>query len=299
MIAILLGVMFGTGLVIFGYGLRPPRPALATLLAALGQPGPAGRAEHPDVRRGSVLVWCGRRAVPGLRALGLPTASLRADLVLAERPVEALLAAKAACAGIGLLVPWVATGLFTLATGSWTGWWIPACVGMVLAAALFFLPDVEVRQLAGRRRAELEHTVAVVLDLTVIALAGGAGVGQALDDASRAVHGWAAGQIRRAVSTAQVTRSSPWHHLGELGERTGVSVLSELAVAISLAGTEGAKIRSSLQAKAQAMRRRQLADAEGAARAATERMALPIMLQFLGFLIFIGTPALAHVLAGL
>jgi tight adherence protein C len=68
---------------------------------------------------------------------------------------------------------------------------------------------------------------------------------------------------------------------------------------VSLAGSEGARVRVSLEAKAVAMRRRQLTDAEAAAQAATERMALPVIVQFLGFLVFIGTPALAHVLAGL
>ncbi|WP_049575456.1 type II secretion system F family protein [Streptomyces sp. SBT349] len=296
MTAIILGAVFGAGLVVLAAGLRPPRPALASLLAALSQPA-ATAVQGRD--RATMLVRCGTRAVPGLRALGLPTAALRADLHLAERTSEAYLAAKATSAAVGLLAPWVACGLFTLGTGSWAGWWLPTSASLLLAGCLFFLPDAEVRQLARRRRAELRHTLTVVLDLTVIALAGGAGVQQALDDASRAPRGWAAAQIRREISTATVTRTSPWIHLGRLGERTSVAELSELAATISLAGTEGAKVRTSLEAKARAMRRRQLTDAEGAAQAATERMALPIVLQFLGFLIFIGTPALSHVLAGL
>ena len=299
MIAILLGALFGTGLIVLTRGLRPPRPELAAVLTALHHPDAPAQPTGVPEGRGSVLVRCGRRAVPGLRALGLPTASLRVDLNVAERTVEAFLAAKAAGACFGLLIPWAAGGLFYLGTSSWTGWWIPTSAGLLLAAGFFFLPDGEVRQLAARRRQELRHTLAVVLDLTVIALAGGAGVQQALDDASRAPRGWAAGQIRLALATAVITRTSPWQHLGQLGERTGVGELSELAVSVSLAGTEGARIRASLEAKAKAMRRRQLTDAEGVAQAATERMALPIVVQFLGFLVFIGTPALAHVLAGL
>ncbi|RKN11572.1 type II secretion system F family protein [Streptomyces radicis] len=298
MTAILLGAVFGTGLVVFAAGLRPPRPALASLLAALSHP--AANPEVAEKRRpASALARCGARAVPGLRALGLPTAALRADLEVAERTVEDHLAAKAASAGVGLFAPWLASGLFCLGTASWVGWWLPTSASLLLAACLFFLPDAEVRQLARRRRAGLRHTLTVVLDLTVIALAGGAGVQQALDDASRAPRGWAAGRIRREIQASTVTRTSPWIHLGQLGERTGVAELSELAATISLAGTEGAKVRTSLEAKARAMRRRQLTEAEGAAQAATERMALPIVLQFLGFLIFIGTPALSAVLAGL
>ena len=43
----------------------------------------------------------------------------------------------------------------------------------------------------------------------------------------------------------------------------------------------------------------QLADAEGAAQAATERMSLPLVLLFGGFILLIGYPAIVHVLLGL
>jgi hypothetical protein len=66
-----------------------------------------------------------------------------------------------------------------------------------------------------------------------------------------------------------------------------------------LAGTEGAKVRTSLAAKASALRTHQITDAESDAQAANERMSLPVMLLFLGFLAFIGFPALTQVLNGL
>ena len=53
---------------------------------------------------------------------------------------------------------------------------------------------------------------------------------------------------------------------------------SFLAASVSLAGTEGAKVRQSLAAKAAALRTHQLTDAEGSAQAATERMSLPVVL---------------------
>jgi tight adherence protein C len=70
-----------------------------------------------------------------------------------------------------------------------------------------------------------------------------------------------------------------------------------LAASVSLAGTEGAKVRTSLAAKAGALRTHQITDAEGNATA--ERMSLPVMLLFLGFLAFIAYPALTQVLSGL
>jgi uncharacterized membrane protein len=72
-----------------------------------------------------------------------------------------------------------------------------------------------------------------------------------------------------------------------------------LAASVSLAGSEGAKIRASLAAKAHALRARQLADAEAHAQSATERMSLPVVLLFGAFLLFLGYPATVNVLGGL
>jgi tight adherence protein C len=68
---------------------------------------------------------------------------------------------------------------------------------------------------------------------------------------------------------------------------------------MELAGTEGAKVRASLAAKAASVRAHLLADAETQAQAATERMSLPLVLLFAGFLLLVGFPAIVHVLTGL
>ncbi|WP_226962868.1 type II secretion system F family protein [Streptomyces sp. C8S0] len=133
--------------------------------------------------------------------------------------------------------------------------------------------------------------------MTVIALAGGAGVQQALVQAVAAPQSWAAGKLRHALHVAQLTRTSPWPHLGELGRQLAASDLTELASTLSLSGSEGAKVRGSLAAKARAMRRRRISEADGAAQAATEQMSLPVVGLFAAFLLLIGYPALAHVLS--
>ena len=137
------------------------------------------------------------------------------------------------------------------------------------------------------------------LDLVVISIAAGAGVEAALTYAGATGRGWAFTQIRAALETARLTRRPPWEALGQLGRELGIPELSELAASITLAGTEGAKVKASLAAKATALRTRQLADAETAAQAATERMSLPLVLLFAGFLLLIGFPAVVHVIFGL
>ena len=106
----------------------------------------------------------------------------------------------------------------------------------------------------------------------MIATAGGAGIEAALTYAAATGQGPAFAQIRQALETARLTRQPPWQTLGQLGTELGVTELTELAASITLAGTEGAKVRASLAAKSAAMRARQLAEAEAGAQAATERM---------------------------
>ena len=143
------------------------------------------------------------------------------------------------------------------------------------------------------------HALAAFLDLVVIATAGGAGVEAALTYAAATGQGPAFAQLRQALETARLTRQPPWQTLGQLGTELGVTELTELAASITLAGTEGAKVRASLAAKSAAMRARQLAEAEAGAQAATERMSLPLVVLFAGFLALIGYPAIVHVITGI
>ncbi|MFE2984352.1 type II secretion system F family protein [Streptomyces sp. NPDC059262] len=299
MTVILLGLGLGGFLALTVYGINPPRASLADTLARLGNP-PA--TPLPAAVEDKVEGWATRlgwRAVPTLKTLGLPTRSLRDDLTVADVPVERFLAEKAAAFLAGLLAPSVASLLLWALTGSGFGVRLTVLGSLLTGTVLFFTPDLSVRSEARERRKELRHTLSDFLNLVVIALAGGAGIHQALADAGANAHGWGAAQLRRALTAAEVGRTSVWHELGELGARTGVRELTELAATVSLAGSEGAKIRVSLEAKAAAMRTRSLAEADGAAQSATERMSLPVVVLFAGFLVFIGYPALQNVLAGL
>ncbi|MFI2030542.1 type II secretion system F family protein [Streptomyces buecherae] len=294
MIVTFLGALFGVGVTALAYGLRPPRPALAAVLTALNASPP------PDEPRAENEEWAtrlGRRAVPLVRALGFPTTSLRADLAVCGTNEEQFLAGKAVCAATGFVAPWATVLLLRFGAGVEAGWWVPSASSFALATLLFFAPDLSVRRQAELRRREMRHTLSLVLDLTVIALAGGAGAHQALGQAVAAPQGWAAAKLRHALHVAHLTRTSPWSHLGDLGRHLAVTDLSELASTLNLAGSEGAKIRGSLAAKARAMRRRRISEADGAAQAATERMSLPVVGLFAAFLLLIGYPALAHVMS--
>ncbi|MFF0147022.1 type II secretion system F family protein [Amycolatopsis sulphurea] len=294
--ALILGAGLGLGLWALAVWAFPPRPALGAVLArSTAAPAPTPILAAKDTGWAARL---GRPFIAPLRALGLPGERLARDLAVIGRPVATHLAEKATLAIAGLLAPVLLQLLLTLA-GLSLGIEFPIIAGLVLAAAGFVLPDLQAKSDAAKLRTGFRHALSAYLDLVWITLAGGAGVDSALNDSVAIGRGWAFEQIRRALDTARLTRTTPWATLRQLGEELDVTELSELAASVSLAGTEGAKVRTSLAAKAGALRTHQITNAEGDAQAATERMSLPVMALFLGFLAFIAYPALTQVLNGL
>ncbi|WP_257231868.1 type II secretion system F family protein [Streptomyces sp. Rer75] len=198
----------------------------------------------------------------------------------------------------GLLLPAVVELLLTLG-GRPLPWTMPLAGALAFAVGGFLLPDAMVRSEAAKRRAAFRHALSAFLNLVHLLLAGGAGVDGALADAARVGHGWAFQHLGRALDLARLTRTSPWATLGQLGDELDINELSELAAALSLAGTEGAKVRTSLAAKAAALRHQGGSEAEAEANAATERMTLPAALMAVGFIVFVFYPALTHVTTSL
>ncbi|MET8278487.1 type II secretion system F family protein [Micromonospora sp. NPDC005174] len=289
-----LGTGAGLWLVLVGWFPRPPR-----LDKALDAPYGLDRAV--DAAEATSLGWTGRwgrPAVRWLRRAGLPLASTRRDLATLDKPVDVHLAEQATATVFGFLLPPAAATLLALA-GVTVGVTMPAAASLLLGAAGFLAPELSVRSEAAKHRAAFRDALSSFLDLVVISLASGAGVDQALDDAAQVGSGPAYTELRYALTEARLARVPPWDILAALGRRVAVAELQQLAATVGLAGTEGAKVRASLRSRAIALRARQLTDAEGEANAATERMALPIVALFAGFLIFLGYPAMAAVLGGL
>lgn len=289
-----VGTGIGLWLILVGWWPRPPR--LDKALAAL-DPAPEPAAPVPDEQAG----WSarlGRPAVRHLQRIGLPTAATRRELAAIGKPVGVHLAEQATTAVIGLLLPALLAMLLG-AAGIHLGVTVPAVASLVLAGLGFAVPELVVRSEAAAHRAAFRHALASFLNLTVTALAGGAGVDQALDDAASVGHGPAYAELRYAIAEARDAGIAVWDTLARLGHRIGVEELRQLAATVGLAGTEGAKVRASLRSRAEALRTKQLTDAEADAAAATERMSLPIVALMAGFLVFLGFPAVAAVLSGL
>lgn len=292
---LLLGAAAGAGLTLILAGLFPRPVPLAKALAAL--------TPAPDLTSdaGSGAGFAGRWGRPSVRLLrraGLPVATTRRDLATLGKSTTMHLAEQTTATVLGLLLP-LAASMLLAAGGIGLGPVLSLGLAVAGAAGGFLAPEIAVRTEAHRRRVSFRHALGSYLNLVTVALAGGAGVDQALDDAAAVGHGDTFTDLRDALTEARLARIPPWDTLAALGDRVGVDQLHQLAASVSLAGTEGAAVRTSLTSRAQALRTRQLTDADAEASAATERMSLPVVCLFAGFLLFLGAPAVAAVLTGL
>lgn len=290
-LALLCGAAVGFGVWLVLRGLVPAEAPLATALGALDRPASVNNAN-------SLTDRFGVRLLDVAESLGFRLTRLRRDLALTDRSLSRHLAEKAGLGLLGLvLVP--ATAAIMALGGVQISLAIPLWGSLIVGSVLFVAPDVGVRSEAAERRKDFRHVLGSFLDLVVIGLAGGAGVESALQDAAEAGDGWGFARLSQTLATARVRKETPWVALGRLGVDLGVTELVELAASVGLAGTEGAKVRQSLAAKATSLRAHQLADTEAEAQSSTEKMSLPVVLLFAGFLVFIGYPAISRVLTGL
>ncbi|GAA2063731.1 hypothetical protein GCM10009839_88900 [Catenulispora yoronensis] len=296
MTALICGGGFGLAVAVLVFGLYPPKPTLAQALSALS----AGTAPAP-ILASKADGWVARAGAPFagfLAGLGLPGAKARKDLAVLERSTASHLAQKGMLAVLGLGAPLALAALMS-AAGSPMGWLMPAWLSAAFAAAGFLAPDYVIRSEAAERRKDMVRALSAFLDLVTLSLAAGGGVEAALKEASLVGDGWAFTALRKALATAEISRVAPWQTLGQLGAELDVPALGELAASLVLAGSEGAKVRASLSAKAATLRANGLAEAQGEANAASERMSLPVVVMGLGFMLLIGYPAMAHVMNGL
>ena len=172
---------------------------------------------------------------------------------------------------------------------------LPMAVGALLfAGAGWCYPDLEVRSRATATRRAWAQALTVYVDIVGISLAGGAGVEEALMVAAGAGSGPQFEELDATLRAAQTRRRKLWHALDDLGARADIVPLRELAAAVDLAAESGSRIRETLLAKANALRVRQLTEAEADAQRASETMGIAPALMAVAAVVLIGYPAVAR-----
>lgn len=283
MVVMVAGALVGAGLMLGWLAFR--QPAAAPVTHEFADDGEYADSEW--------LARLGRPLARKLIVLGLPRESVRLDLVTLDRVPEVHLATQAAASLAGLLLTWVLQSVLSFSP-PFTG-----ALSIIAAGLFWYMVDAEVKAKAAEARADALADLSVFLDVTVNALAAGTGVEQALGGAAEIGDSPAFERLRHALDVAFLSRLPIHQVFVELGKRLGLAEITDLAASLQLAGSEGAKIRASLAAKAKAIRSQILADEESEAAATTERMTVPIALLMTGFLVLIGYPAMASALSAL
>jgi tight adherence protein C len=292
----LVGVAFGATLFMLILQVRPPKPDPLVMLARYDQAQAASprRAETSVATAGvGAETRLGRWVAVELARRGITYTSLRQDLALNGQSFESTMGRKVVVGVVGFLVGLViavamgAAGL-DLPVG------VPVVVGLLLAAAFFFVPDFDARTAAARRRKEFKRALGAYLDWVSLQMSGRAAAEQALPDAAKIGSGWPLALIRHTVTNATRSGQDVWVAFQELGDRIGVAQLRELGTLVQLVAHDGAQVRDTLSARAASLRNEELADAEGTAGKRDQSMLMAQILLGVGFAVFLGYPAFVN-----
>lgn len=301
--AVLTGCLVGAGLLAVVWRLLPLRPSPVAELARFE----AAQSIDAPIVRGAGTVpsatgWARRQELVGrwaarqLARRGIQFTTLRQDLALLGRTYEQTLGRKITMALIGLLLA-AAVVATSAQVGSPLPTGFPLLLAVLLAGTFFWMPDLEARREAGRRREEFRKSLSGYLDLVQLEMAGEAAPAEALPSAANLGESWPFALIRATIYRARQAGRSPWLALADLGDRVGVRELYDLGQLINLVAHDGARVRSTLAARAQTMRRRELADLQVQAGRADQSLRMTQIIIGLGFVLFIGYPAIVAILA--
>jgi Flp pilus assembly protein TadB len=293
--AIALGALVGLGFFLLIRALIPSRRSAAVTVAqidALRELGP--HSAEAREQNTSVRELIGRKTAEFYAKQGWQMRSVRADLAIMDRGWEAFLVTKIGLAAVGfLLAPLCYVAAWY--AGYHVSVLVPVWLALTLALVFFMLPDMEVRRDAKLRRADFRRVVAAFLDLVSMNLAGGRGLPEAIMSAAEISDSWAVLRIRNALTAARLSGQTQWAALSALGTTLGVDELIDLGHALALTADDGAKIRQSLAARAETMRRRELAEIESKAGQQSQSMLVAQLLLCTGFLIYLIFPAIIQI----
>lgn len=298
-LTVLVGSTGGLGLALLVRELLPAQPQLAAALDRLAPPSPhtAPAADEPvgDAAGTRALeTRVGLLAQRHLSALPLQAVPAR-ELALLQIPVARHVGQKVLLALLALLFPVLFTALL-LAAGVGLPLVFPALSSLLLAVALFLLPDLEVRRKAAAAREEFARATSAYLDLTALERAAGAGATQALEQAATVGDSWVFIRLREQLIRARLSGTAPWDGLHELATELALPELSDLADIMRLSGEEGAAVADTLRARSRGLRTALLTREQTRANEDSERMVVPVAVLGLIFLMLVGAPAIVRIL---
>jgi Flp pilus assembly protein TadB len=272
------------------------QPRLADALARLdgrAAPIPVGPMPEGGDR------WARAAGRAGAWAARLPAAGLRAPsqaVALIGWTPEGYAARKVGLAAFGAVFVPLLTAVLGV-TGVRLPVVVPVAGSLALAAVLFLVVDLVVRDQAAEARGQMRRALCSYLDLVSLRRDASEGPTIALERAAALGEGWVFRRITDALVAARLAGDPPWDGLRRLAADTGVGELADVADIAAVAAQEGASIAPTLRARAQSLRVRLLAEEEASANTASEKLTAPVALLSIAFLLLFLYPALARLMA--
>ncbi|MFD9685228.1 type II secretion system F family protein [Kitasatospora sp. NPDC059146] len=292
--AIAAGAVTGLGVAVTIAGATRTRPDLSDVLRRMD----ARRLENFDPRpmrsADSALERIGARLLGqvGEGPFRLP----RRDLELLGRTPASHVGQKVGFALLGLLFPALVPAVIALAGGS-LPFAVPALVSLGLAAVMWMVPDLNVKEEAGEARRAFRFGIASYLELVCLERAADAGPSEALRKAALLGDGWVFVRLRDTLLRAELSGVSPWDGLRQLSEELGVPELGAPADIMAIAGEEGASVYTTLEAQASSLRGTLLAEERARANITSEKMIVPVTALLLIMSLYMGYPAVAQIMS--
>lgn len=292
---VLAGACVGAGITLAVRFLVQSTPDLRSALEHVDGVGQALPTTRDGTVQGPLGQVAARTAPRIVESLGLRR--FRADLELVGETPETLAIRKVGYALLGLAFPALLVILMA-AMGVLPPLAIPLVASLALAAALFFVPDVDLHRRAAIARDELRRVVCAYLELVALERAGDAGTVEALERAATVGDSPGFVLIRDALTGAELAGKPPWQGLTDLAETVGVPELGDIADIMRISGEDGAAVYATLRARAASLRTQLLTASATQANTASEHMIVPVALLGIAFMALIGYPAFARILFG-
>lgn len=264
------GLLLGLGLSMAVWYLAvPATPSLGAALRRLSEPS-LRRAESQPVKP---IDRAGTRLVDAL-----PTGWYRvpaADLAVLRKPQSQFYGEKFVLALMGLAAPPI-LGLILLLVGIDAPIMITPFVSLLLAAALWFVPDTSIRRDALAARVEFNHCLTSFIDLVALERRAGSGARKAMHNAARVGAGnWVFDQIADGMAQAELSKLAPWDVINELAAKLHVKHLDDLADTMRLAEQQSMAVYEPLRERNASLRNAQMSDEKALANAVNQTLALP------------------------
>jgi len=282
-IAAAIGAGFGLALFLAAHELLPASPALGAALTRL-QPPTGVDPYVPRSKLISPLAERLRRVIPAT------------DLRLLGRTPEEFVTSLIVTGLIGLLLPTVLIGLFSLIGRSF-GIGVPVMAALGCAAMLISVVYRDVGRKAVAARRECRRAICTFIDLVALQRAAGRGTEESLTRAASKGSGWVFARVRQQLLRAELEVTAPWDGLKRLSADLGVPELGDLGDIMQAAGVTGAQVYRTLRARARSLRAQIRTDELARAELRTSQLEIPGALLLIVLMLLALYPFAARLLA--